>query len=371
MMSESKTNRPPARRRGVFLIAAACTMGLLVLVAGLCLETGNIAVKRAVLQDGADAAARSGAVFVGYGRDTARYAAYLTIVDNARANGFNASGASVNLEYGRWSLEDKRFEPLYQDAPEADAARITVSMPVPSIFVGGDTMKTNVHVQSAIARRPTLVLVVKDSKNPLANDAEMLRRMKQWGIPTQMLSEGKLTSNLFRTEDVVMISSSAQSSVIAGKLKDAPCAVIICELNNWKELGFGNTYGEFRARDHSTGNADEARMDIRDTSLTRRFAGRRTIYSGQGMWGWGKPTGDVTILATAASDATKATAFYYDKGGRLADGSVSPGFRAGLFMRTAEIQGQDFTYSSYAWDLFDAMFAKCIPLVDKRIQLLQ
>ena len=372
----STDRRFDPRRRGVALVMAVVVMGVLILIAGLCIEGGNVMYQRTVLQDGADAAARAGAGMVGKGRDAALDAAYRVLSENAYVHHIDARGASVGLEYGTWSLENRTFTPTNGDKSEADAVRVTVNIPVKPMFVGGATMPAMVATSRAIARRPTLVMVVGDANNLRGNDVEMLKRMKRWGVPTQALSDEKVTSSLFRTEDVVMISSSSSSGVLAGKLAGAPCAVIACELINWPELGLtrgklGTDYDEFRVADKSTGDPNEAYMNIRSTPETIAFAGRRKVYTGDGMWGWGHPSSDATILATAATDSSKVMAFYYDKGGRLANNAVSPGFRAGLYVRTAEIQGKQYTYSSETWDLFDAMFAKCLPLVNKRVYLVE
>ena len=359
------------RRRGFALILACMTMGLLTLIAGLCIEAGSVSYKRMVMQDASDAAARAGATAVGKGRDEAFWAAYNVLVQNASVNNVDARGASVSIDYGVWSLEDEAFTPLGSNRSDADAVRVNVTLAVRPVFVGGDVMATTLQTRSAIARRPTLVLVVGDAKKIGQNDAEMLRRMKGWGVPTKLLSDEKVQASLFQTEDVVMISSSAQSSVLAGKLKGAPCAVICCEVYNWNELGIGSTYGEEIKSNKAADKrgADDDYMTIRDLPETFGFAGRRKIYDGDGRMSWCKPRNDVTKLATWAGDSSKTVAFYYEKGSKLDDGTVAPGFRAGLFMRTEEAYADKWTYSSYTWDCFDAMFAKCLPYVDNRVHL--
>ena len=355
------------------MVMAVVVMGVLILISGLCIEAGNVMYQRTVMQDAADAAARAGAGSVGKGRNEALNAAYRVLLENAYVSKIDGRGATVGLEYGTWSLEDRTFTPTSGDKSDADAVRVTVHIPVRPIFVGESTLKTAMTTRTAIARRPTLVLVVGDAKKLGQNDSEMLRHMKKWGVPTQVLSDEKVNASLFKTEDVVMISSSALSNVVSGKLAGAPCAVICCEVYNWKELGFGSTYGEEikvnKAADKRGPNDDD--MDIRDLPETYGFAGRRKMYTGEGRVGWAKPGGEVTKVATWASDSSKVLAFYYEKGKRLADGTASPGFRSGLFMRTEESYSEKWTYSSYTWDCFDAMFAKCLPYVNKKVYLVQ
>ena len=369
--------RPPhavaARRRGVALIMAVVVMGVLLLISGLCIEAGNVMYKRTVMQDAADAAARAGASTVGKGRNAALNAAYAVVLENAYVHKLGGNGATVRLEYGMWSLEKRTFTPTYSDQSAADAVRVTVNIPIKPMFVGESTMPTSFTTSSAIARRPTLVLVVGDANNLGQNDSEMLRRMKGWGVPTQVLSDEKVQASLFSTEDVVMISSSTQSSVIAGKLAGAKCAVICCEIYNWNELGLGVTYGEeikVNKPANSRGPKDDY-MDVRSLPETVSFAGQRKMYTGDGRIAWCKPRNNVTKVATWAGDPNKTVAFYYEKGKTLDNGTVAPGFRAGLFMRTEEAYADKWTYSADTWNCFDAMFAKCLPYVNKKVYLVQ
>ena len=346
-------------------------MGVLILVAGLCVEAGNVMHQRTVMQDAADAAARAGAGAVGRGRNEALNTAYRVLLENAYVHKIGGEGASVALEYGTWSLEDHAFTPTYSDQSNADAVRVTVNIPTQAIFVGSDTMPNTVTVSKAVARRPTLVLVVRDAKKLGQNDTEMLRRMKGWGVPTQVMSQDKVQASLFKTEDVVMISSSTESWRIRDKLAGATCAVICCEIGNWNDLGMtGSSKQEFRVDESNPGpNFDY--MNVRDLPETLGFAGRRRMHTGDGTFGWCEPKGEYTTVATWAQDAKKNVAFYYEKGRRLGNGQIAPGFRAALFMRTEESYPFKWTYTSSTWDCFDAMFRKCLPYVNKKVYLVQ
>ena len=362
------------RRRGVALVMAVVVMGVLILISGLCIEAGNVMHQRTVMQDAADAAARAGAGTVGKGRDEALKTAYRVISENAYVHKIGGEGATVRLEYGSWSLENRAFTPTYSDQSNADAVRVTVNIPTKAMFVGNDTMPKTVTVSKAIARRPTLVLVVGDANNLGQNDTEMLRRMKLHGVPTQCLSDEKVQASLFTTEDVVMISSSTESGVDRRQARRGQVRRHL--LRNLQLEGTGPGQRPTARRSRSTRPPTSAGPTT--TTWTSGTCPRRppspadarctpATAASPGP----SPATTWTKVATWASDSSRVVAFYYEKGATLDNDEIAPGFRAGLFMRTEETYAEKWTYSADTWNTFDAMFVKCLPYVNKKVYLVQ
>ena len=360
--------RPTRRRRGMSLILVALAAPALVLVGGLCLEMGNVAHTQSMAQDVADAAARAGTKEVGRGRDAAVRAAWNVVYANAYKSGVDTRGATVQVEYGTWSLDERTFTAFTNTRSDADAVRVRVSLKTRPIFVPGDVMPQGIAAGEAVARRPVLALVVDDPNNLNINDVEMLGRMRQWGVPTRAVAAKKVRASMFGSEDVMMISSSTLSSDVLGKMGGAKSAIISCERVLGPELGFGSKHGDIT---HDPAKADHAYMDIPHLSMTKGFSGRRKIYQGPGVFGWAEPEGQPAVLATWARDPKKVMAFYYPKGAPLAGGVLSPNFRAGLFMRTPGKTGSGYAYTRESWDLFDAMFAQVVPQIKDDVTLVR
>jgi len=99
--------------------------------------------------------------------------------------------------------------------------------------------------------------------------------------------------------------------------------------NDW--INWGNT-----ARSEVPAEVQDARDSLYIVKPTHPIAGGLTgkvkVYNVLYSFHWGVPSADADVIASVQPDGTYPTLFVYDKGDKLADGSIAPNKRIGFFL---------------------------------------
>jgi hypothetical protein len=175
-------------------------------------------------------------------------------------------------------------------------------------------------------------MVVRGAGTATAGDMVMLGRLTARGFKTTLFSDAAVTAAMVAGMDLIVISSSAESSPLGTKLRDVAIPMLCVENGQYRNQGMtgsssGTNWGE---------ETDQTAVTIRPgaSELVGAATGTVTISRMAGPLGWGLPAATAIKGATVAGKADRSAIFGYAKGDQMV-GMVAPARRAGFAIREA------------------------------------
>lgn len=169
-------------------------------------------------------------------------------------------------------------------------------------------------------------MVVRGAGTPTAGDNVMIERVEALGFAdVVVVSDAAVTAQSVIGSDLVVISSSAESSPLGNKLKDIEIPVLCVEDAEYSKMAMA------RSGTHDDGISD---LVIPDDAapLATELMGTVTISRMPGELGYATPEPAAWIAATMPGNDMRAVVFGYDKGAQMV-GMAAPARRAGFAIR--------------------------------------
>lgn len=141
-------------------------------------------------------------------------------------------------------------------------------------------------------------------------------------------------SSLAAGQDIVVISSTISSRIVAAKYKDVPAAVVLWETFVADDMGItglrqGIDYGEEKKNSPILlVNAPHPMQGGLPNGMVAAHKGKTASLH------WGRPAGGATVIATVAGEPEKATILGFERGAMMGGGLDAPGRRVILFVNT-------------------------------------
>jgi hypothetical protein len=212
------------------------------------------------------------------------------------------------------------------------------------------------------AGKPTVLFVTSNADNAANADADLVEFMQDNGYGIVPFTANGSTPEGLRDaakgKSVVFISETIGSTTVldpAGSatgifsLKDTDVPVVSFEAYmfdnaDWVKrtedgsndfMNWGNT-GRSEVEPLGLGKSTDS-LYIRksDHPIAKGLSGKVQVYKQPYSLNFGIPSADADVVASVNADGTYPTLFVYDKGDKLADGSVAPNKRIALFLGQA------------------------------------
>ncbi len=181
------------------------------------------------------------------------------------------------------------------------------------------------------------VLMVVGSTPLAAGDAVVRSRLQWMGYKvTSVLAQAAPASDA-TGKALVMISSTAAEADVGTKFRDVTVPVMLWQEALYDEMGMTTS------SEHGVAVA-ETQINLVNLShpMSAGMTGQnQSLYSAANNVAWAQPQAAATIVATMASDPTKALAFVYEPGTQML-GLIAPARRVGCFL-------QDASAAQMAW----------------------
>jgi hypothetical protein len=204
------------------------------------------------------------------------------------------------------------------------------------------------HITPGVAN-PQALFVVGDTALT-GIDAAIRTRLLNLGYQVVVKSGPASQTADADNKDIIVISSTINSSDVGAKFRNVEVPVLNWETNLSDELGMtGNVAGT----DQGT-LAGQSQIQIVDPAhpLSAGKTGNVAIYTSASVLTWGKPNAHAAKVATIAGDANKAVVYAYEQGTGMV-GLRAPARRVGFFLENAS--GLQLSGNGQA--LFDAAVA--------------
>jgi hypothetical protein len=144
---------------------------------------------------------------------------------------------------------------------------------------------------------------------------------------------------------LVFISSTIASTDVNTKFRTSTVPVISCENALQDDFAMtATTSGSFA----TTATQTQVAMTTTVHPISSGLTGTQTMVTSADTFGWGKPASGAAKLATQIGDATKVTAYSYEKGVAMV-GLTAPARRVQLFLT----DGTAAKMTSAGWKMFD------------------
>jgi hypothetical protein len=155
--------------------------------------------------------------------------------------------------------------------------------------------------------------------------------------------------NLNPDPDYIYMSESNSSGDLKAKFIDVPYPILSCEMWIGDEMGFTGS-----EKNIDNGNSEfvykEVKIASPDHPIAAGLNGNVTVLSSKGIMGFGKPGGDVTIIASAPDDSEKAFIYAYEKGDKNKLGDTVPGRRVWHYF----FENNEEIATAEAWKIWEA-----------------
>lgn len=195
------------------------------------------------------------------------------------------------------------------------------------------------------------VLYIAKIKNGeiLAHDVFIIKRLEDMGFTVTPRYAKELEGAEAREYDYIYMSESNSSGDLKAKFIDVPNPILSCEMWIGDEMGFTSS-----EKGVGNGNKENVYQDIKITAPDHPIAaglnGVVNVLSAKGTMGFGKPGGDVTIIASAADDPETAFIFAYEQGAKNMNGEVVPGLRVWHYL----FENTEGITTKKAWQIWEA-----------------
>lgn len=192
--------------------------------------------------------------------------------------------------------------------------------------------------------------------NITLNSAEStLRERIRWnlGYGVTVKSAASVTTADADGMDVVIISSTVNSGDVNTKFRNVAVPVVTWESYLFDDLGMvsaqSGNYGTISGQTKVTMTTEPHPLAA---GLHGYASYEQNVFGAPGDMSWGKPASSATVIATLASDSSKATIFAYDKGDQMV-GMSAPARRVALmFHNSSDVyfwSSQWFFESAVTW----------------------
>lgn len=207
--------------------------------------------------------------------------------------------------------------------------------------------------------RPKLLFLANNADAPVRADPYLIALLEaSYDVtvfaPATATAEGaQALRDAAEGMDVVFISESiGSSSVLFDEngdgtatfvLQDSPVSVISFEAYMWEDAGwvgreqftdFGNT-GRNEVPEAVQDPLTHLHVQAPDHPIAAGLSGQITVYDAPYSANWANVSADATVVTSVLADGSFPSDFVYDEGDTLADGSVTPGKRIGIFLGQA------------------------------------
>lgn len=192
------------------------------------------------------------------------------------------------------------------------------------------------------------IMITDGAVIPTPGDAIMRGRLESRGATVSVISDVAVTAAAVADQDLIVISSSAESGPLGTKIRDVALPVVCIENGAFPTMGFSGTQ---LATDYgSTFNQTAVNVVPSDAlAFAALPAGSVTISSVPAELGWAVPATSAVVGATMADNPAHIALFGYATGSPMV-GLVAPARRVGFAIR--EIAAAHLTADGVA--LFDA-----------------
>ena len=215
-----------------------------------------------------------------------------------------------------------------------DVATESLSLHHVIVLDGLDTSKLHVDDTTGVLVPVTarkVVMVTNGAATPTPGDAVMASRLRGRGFEVTFVSDVAVTAASVVGQDLVVISSSAESGPLGVKLRDVALPVVCAENGAFPTMGLTGTA---LATDYgSTFNQTAVVVGADARWSAGALAGSVTIAAVPAELGWGVPAASAAIGATMADYPAHAALFAYTTGSAMAAGLVAPAPRVGFAIR--------------------------------------
>ena len=155
-------------------------------------------------------------------------------------------------------------------------------------------------------------------------------------------------------QDIVVISSTISSRIVAAKYRDTSAAVVIWETFVADDMGVtglrqGIDYGEEKKNSPILlVNAPHPMQGGLPNGMVAAHKGKTASLH------WGRPAGGATVIATVAGEPEKATILGFERGAMMGGGIAAPGRRVILFVNTdtfgeLSLEGLKLVNCAFTW----------------------
>lgn len=174
------------------------------------------------------------------------------------------------------------------------------------------------------------ILVTNGTPALSAGDMVMVARLQSRGFVVTVTTDVAATPDVVGGQDLIVISSSAESGPLGTKIRDVAIPVLCIENGAFPTMGLSGTtlatnYG-------STFNQTAVAIVDGAPSLAGGLSGSVTITAVPAELGWAQPSDSAVIAATMAGDPTHAMLFGYAAGAAM-PGLAAPARRVGFAIR--------------------------------------
>jgi hypothetical protein len=167
---------------------------------------------------------------------------------------------------------------------------------------------------------------------PTPGDVVMRDRLRALGFVVTLVSDAAVTTAEAAAQDLVVISSSAESAPLNTKVRDVTIPVVSVENGEYPMM---RMTGAVRGTDFDmTAGQTSIVIKMPDHPLAAGLTGTVKIASMVGDLGWGVPAATAIVIATAADNPAHAAIFAYEKGAMMV-GMNAPARRVGYAIREA------------------------------------
>ena len=183
----------------------------------------------------------------------------------------------------------------------------------------------------------------------LSHDSVMIKHLEEMGFTVTPKHSVELTGAEAADYDYIYMSETNGSVNIKDKFIDAPNPIMSCEMWIGDEMGFTGP-----EKNVDNGNKEYVYKEINIVTpnhpIAAGLSGVVPVLSAKGIIAFGKPGGDVTIVASAPDDPQTAFIYVYEKGAKNKLGNTVPGLRVWhyWFANQEEIATDD------AWKIWEA-----------------
>lgn len=202
-------------------------------------------------------------------------------------------------------------------------------------YAGSDTFTYQAHdgiSYSNVATVRVLVagsvaFIVADPTALAAADVTVSNRLTALGFTKTIVADNNCQTTDANGKDLVIISSTVNSTLVAAKFTSVAVPVMTWERNLYDDLKFT------AAGANGTSN-NQTQITIVDSThpLSAGLSGNVGVFTGGGAIVWGTLASGAKVIATVRNDATKPVLFEYPAGATMAGGFVAPARRVGYFL---------------------------------------
>ncbi|MBI5088423.1 MAG: hypothetical protein HZB15_06050 [Actinobacteria bacterium] len=184
-------------------------------------------------------------------------------------------------------------------------------------------------------------LLVVGSTTWNAGDTAARNRLVANGYTVRVLDDSAVSSTV--TEDLVVISSSASSTLVGGTYKQTPVPVLLYKPWVYQSMALASAYGSGSGTSVTIANAS--------SPLAAGLSGTVRITNSSGPIGWGTPAASADVVARTSGGAAY---FAYSTGAVLTDGTSAASCRVVLpfndqTLSTATAQGTALLDAAIGW----------------------